>query len=103
MYEKNKKYSKKLEKFCQQIRQGPYFICTACHRCLYNRSVRLFEHEKYHILNAELHSPVRSFNEKTCICDTCHKHPPRNEMSCQAVFIKLGLDLKCRVKQSSLK
>ena len=48
------KWLNKVEKFCQQIRQGPYFICTACHRCLYKGSVRLFEHEKYHILTAQL-------------------------------------------------
>ena len=45
------------------IRQDPYFICTVCHQCLYKCSVRLFEHEKYHILNAELYCPVRSFDE----------------------------------------
>ena len=44
MHKKNKKCLNKVEKFCQQIRQDPYFICTLCHRCLYKRSVRLFEH-----------------------------------------------------------
>ena len=44
MNKKNKKCLNKVEKFCQQIRQDPYFICTVCHRCLYKRSVRLFEH-----------------------------------------------------------
>ena len=29
---------------------------------------------------------MRSFDEKTYICDTCHKHLSRNEMPCQAVF-----------------
>ena len=54
MNKKNKKCLNKVEKFCQQIRQVPYFVCTLCHRCLYKRSVRLFEHEKYNILTAEL-------------------------------------------------
>ena len=65
IHKKNKKCLNKVETFCQQIRQGPYFICTVCHRCLYKRSVRLFEHEKYHSLTAELYCPVRSFVEKT--------------------------------------
>ena len=35
---------------------------------------------------------VISFDVKTCICDTCHKHLSRNEMSFQAVFNKMSLD-----------
>ena len=64
-----------------------------CHRCLYKRSARLFEHEKYHILTAKLYCPVRLFDEKTYLCDTFHKHLPRNEMPCQAVFNQMSLDL----------
>ena len=52
MHKKNKKCFKKVEKIFKQIWQDPYFICTVCHRCRYKRSVRLFEHEKYHILIA---------------------------------------------------
>ena len=63
-----------------------------CHRCLYKRSVRLFEHEKYNILTAELYRSVKSFDGKIYICDTCHKHPSRNEILCQAVFNKMSLD-----------
>ena len=61
-HKKNKKRLNKVEKFCQQIRKGLYFICTVCHRCLYRRSIKLFEHEKYHILTAELFCSVRSFD-----------------------------------------
>ena len=78
VYKKNKKCLNKLENFCQQIRQGPYFICTLCYRCLYKRSIRLFEHEKY-IFTAESYCLVRSIDEKTYICDTCHKYLSRNE------------------------
>ena len=62
------------------------------HRCLYKRSIRLFKHEKCHILTAELFCLVKSFDEKTYICDTCHKHLSRNEMPRQAVFNKMSLD-----------
>ena len=89
MYKKNRKFSNNLEHFCQQIRQGPYFIRTLSHRRLYKCSIRLFEQ---YILTGELHCLVRSFYEKTYICDTCHKHPSRNEMSCQAAFNKMSLD-----------
>ena len=33
---------------------------------------------------------MRSF-DGTYICDTCHKHLPRNEMPCQAIFKKMSL------------
>ena len=84
MHKKNKKCLNKVATLCQQIRQGRYFICTVCHRFLYKQSVRLFEHEKY-IITAEL---VRSFDKKTNICDTYHKHLSRNEIPCQVVSIK---------------
>ena len=91
MYKKNRKCLNNLENFCQQIRQGPYFIRTFSQWRLYKCSIRLFEHEQY-ILTAELYCLVRSFYEKTYICDTCHKHPSRNKMPCQAVFNKMSLD-----------
>ena len=62
-----------------------------CHRCLYKRSVILFEHEKY-ILTAEFYCSVRSFDIKTYICDTFCKHLSKNQMPCQAVFNKMSLD-----------
>ena len=33
-----------------------------------------------------------AFDEKTYICDTCYRKLSRNEMPCQAVFIKMTLD-----------
>ena len=88
MHKTSKICLNKVEKFCQQIRHSPYFICKVCHWCLYKHSARLFDHEKYHILTAELYRLVRSFDEKTYICDTCHEHLSRNEMPCQAAFKK---------------
>ena len=84
MHKKNKKCLNKVEKFCQQTRQGPHFICTVCHPCLYKHSVRLFEHEKY-ILTAELYCPVRSFIKK--LIYVTH-------------VINTFLEMKCHVKQS---
>ena len=69
---RKKRCLSKVEKFCKQIRQGPCFIFTMCNRCFYQCSFRLFEHAKYDILAGELYCPVRSFDEKIYICDTCH-------------------------------
>ena len=100
MQKKNKNSLNKVEKSCQQIRQGHYFICTVHHRCLYKSSVGLPETEKYHILTVELYCPVRSFDENIYICDTCHKHRSRN----YAIHvINTVLEMKCNVQQSSIK
>ena len=62
------------------------------HWCLYKHSARLFQHEKYQTLNTQLYYLVRSLDEKTYICDTCHKRLSRNEMPCQEDFNKISLD-----------
>ena len=81
---KKQKSLNKVGKFCQKIKQDPYFIYTVCHQCLCKCSVRLFEYEKYPILTADLHCPVRSFDEKN-------------------LYMRSSLEMKCRVKQSSIK
>ena len=81
----------KVENFLQQVKRGPYYICTICHRKLCQRSVRLFKHEKYHILATELYHPVKSFDKKLYIRETCHKCLHKNEISCQAVCNKIAL------------
>ena len=42
-------------------------------------------HEKYHILRAELYYPVKSFDEKLCICETCHRHLYKNKMDLDSI------------------
>ena len=59
-----------------------------CHWCLYKRSVRLFENEKYHVVTAELHCLLRSFDKK----------------SIRMVHaLNTFLDMRRRVKQPSIK
>ena len=82
---KRKKSCNMVENFLQQVKQGPYCICTTCHRRLYQRSVSSFKHEKYQILTSELYYPVISFDKKLYICGTCHMHPYQHKTICQAV------------------
>ena len=91
-YQENKKNCDKVMYFLQ-VKQGPYYICTVYHRSLYQRSVRLFKQEKYHILTEELRHPVKSFDTKLYTCETCHKHLIKNEIPCQAVCNKMALSL----------
>ena len=87
MHKKNSKCLNKVEKFCQQVRKGPYFIFTVCRWCFHKRSIRLFEHEKY-ILTGESYFLVRSFD--SIIPYVIH-------------VINSFLDMKSHVKQSSMK
>ena len=35
---------------------------------------------------------MKPFDQKSYICETCHKHLYRNEIQCQAVSNKMALD-----------
>ena len=89
---KKRKKSDKFEGFIQQVKQGPYYICTICHRSLYQCRVKFFKHEKYQTLTPDLYHLVKSFDEKLNICETCQKHLYKSETPCQAVCNKMALD-----------
>ena len=55
-------------------------------------SLRLFKYEKYYILTLELYHPVKSFDEKLNMCETCQGHFYKNEIPCQAFRNKMALD-----------
>ena len=54
--------------------------------------MRFFQHGKYQILTSELYHPVKSFDEKLHVCETCHKYVYKNEILCQAVCNKMAVD-----------
>ena len=54
--------------------------------------MRFSKYEKSQILSSELYHPVKSFDEKLCIYETCHKHVYKNETPSQAVCNKMALD-----------
>ena len=45
--EKLKTKEVRVKLFKKKILEGPYFICTICHRCFYSKSVRLFSMANY--------------------------------------------------------
>ena len=81
-----------VEKYLLQVKQGPYYICTIFHQSLYQPSVKLLKHKKYHILTAELYDPGKSFDEKLYMCELCQKHICKNEIPFQTVCNKMALD-----------
>ena len=72
-----------VEKYLLQVKQGPYYICTIFHQSLYQPSVKLLKHKKYHILTAELCDPGKLFDEKMYMCELCQEHICKNEIPCQ--------------------
>ena len=65
-----------VENYLLQVKQSRYHnnIWTIYHRSLYQRIVKLFKHEKHHILIADLYHTVKSVDEKLHICETCNNH-----------------------------
>ena len=90
---KTKKNCHKVDGFLLLVKQGPYYVRAICHRSLYQCSVRLCKHQKYDILTPKLYHPVKSFDEKLYICETCHKHLNKNEIPCQVVCNKMAVHL----------
>ena len=77
---------KRIENFKKVIHEGPFFICVCCNRCLYKRSLILFNESRY--LESgfcpELHF-VLSFDNIFYICKTCDKKILKHEVPCQSV------------------
>ena len=60
----------KVSKFKELVKDGPFFVCVVCHRCLYRRSVVIFDQNKYNLEIPPLLC-VKSFDSSTYICKTC--------------------------------
>ena len=63
---------KQVTLFKKLIREGPYFICVICNRCLYKRSIVRFDFTSYSSLVKELEHLVSSYDGRLYICRTCH-------------------------------
>ena len=93
--ESSKKQKKNhIDRFLSQIFEGPFFICTICHRCLYRQSVIKFVNSKYgiNILSEANVEYVLSFDNLIYICRTCNKGLSNKKLPCQSVSNKLALD-----------
>ena len=62
----------KVTLFKKLIREGPYFICVICNRCLYKRSIVRFDFTSNSSLVKELEHLVSSYDGRLYICRTCH-------------------------------
>ena len=71
------------------IKNGPFFICVKCNRCLYRTSVICFNIAK-HSVDENTIFMVKSYDDNYYICATCDKALRKNSVSCQAVANRLN-------------
>ena len=83
--------SDRILKFTTMIQEGPYYVCAVCNRCLYRRSVILFNIEKYAINILDFYHEVINSDGRIYICLTCHKKLLKSEIPAQAVWNKLNI------------
>ena len=81
-----------VSEFKSLIKEGPYFICVICHRCLYKRSVIRFDFNNYSSVVNQLVQLVGSYDHGVYICKTCHSKVKKNKVRCQAVSNKLSVE-----------
>ena len=82
-----------ISQFCQKIKQGPYYVCTVCHRMLYRKSVLIFNKQKYINCNIQnIFTDKLSFYNKEYICKTCHPKIIKGKVLCQALYNDMFVD-----------
>ena len=82
-----------ISQFRQKIKQGPYYVCTVCHRMLYRKSVLIFNKQKHVNCNIQnIFTDKFSFDNKKYICKTCHSKIIKGKVPCQAVYNDMFVD-----------
>ena len=56
--------SSKITKFKKLIKDGPFYICVVCNRCLYKRFVIQFHKDQFEHLISDMYTGVVSFDEE---------------------------------------
>jgi len=82
--------NKCISNFQNKIREGPFYICTVCHRFLYKRSVVILVRAKYKL--DYLFTGKVSYDNNEYICKTCQNKITKQKIPCQAVYNKLVID-----------
>ena len=89
-----------IAKFQALIEQGPYYICTVCHRLLYRKSVVTLNLMAYEL--RDIITDILSFNNEKYICKTCHNKLRKNKkpesvlLSCNTAPVVINNNLKNR-------
>ena len=73
-----------IEEFKKQVKAGPFYICCACNKTLYKKSVIILQANKYSSKNYFMIQ--NSCNGKEYICKTCHTKLLKGQLPAQAVI-----------------
>ena len=53
-----------ISKLHERIKEGPYYICCACNRLLYRKSVTLLERKGYSSVPQSVYTNIASFDKR---------------------------------------
>lgn len=86
--------------FRQQIFEGPSYVCVICGRCLYKKSVVVFDPLKCSEIGNKIYKNIQIENGLLYICNTCKQKVKNGKVPCQAMANKLYVndipnELKC--------
>ena len=83
-------FDRKVSNFKLLIKNGPFFICAICNRCLYRTSVICSNIEKYSV-DENIIFMVKSYDDNYYICTTCDKALCKISVPCEAVANRLNV------------
>ena len=87
-----------MEKFHQEIQQGPTCVCTSCHRLLWRKSVIKLDFRRYQnfpelVRKIFSHNFIKfSIDQQIYVCKTCDKSIKEKKLPSQAKANSLHLD-----------
>ena len=88
-----------MNNFKTKCKKQPVYICTSCHRLLWQKVVQKFSIEKYNKIRADiiqlvLHENYRisSIDGSIYICLTCHKTLKSGRVPAQSKANRMALD-----------
>ena len=71
------------------MKNGAFFICVRCNRCLYKTSVICFNIGKCSV-DVNIISMEKSYDDNNCACTTCNKELRKSSVPCQGVANRLN-------------
>ena len=83
--------SDKISVFKRFIKSGPWFICIACNRSPYRKSVVVFSENKHKELINNMFHFIPSHDNSFYICNTCAQKLNKYQIPCQTVCNKLHI------------
>ena len=88
----NTEYTFWIKNFKAKVRQGPFYVCVICNRCLYYTNVLLYDIPKYdNEFMSKLNNKLTGFDGKSYISKTCNSSTKKLKVPCQAVVNSLFL------------